>query len=176
MRRQLSAPQINPTAQKAATKSSVVTHGQNCSSSTSSMTSLMSQGMQRVCFFPLPKSLSMMEAGIYHRPCPWREQEAHEATLHLLPLSWKRLLQAGLTLSEQLGGRKITQRREGGRVLVSAWNPITLHHIASWKQDMVKRSCALSDLQIRCLHKKPHEVLFSTEAAAFIGNLSNIQA
>lgn len=74
-----------------------ITHGQNCSSSTSSMTSLMSQGMQRVCFFPLPKSLSMMETGIYHRPCPWWEQGAHEAALHLLPLSWKRLVQVGLT-------------------------------------------------------------------------------
>lgn len=91
----------------------VITHGQNRSSSTSSMTSLMSQGMQRVCFLPLPKSLSMMEARIYRRPCPWREQGAHEATLHLLPLSWKTLVQAGLTLSEQLCGRKITQR-EGG--------------------------------------------------------------
>lgn len=56
----------------------------------------------------------MMEAGICHRPCPWREQGAHEAALHLLPLGWKRLEQAGLTLSEQLGGRKITQMREGG--------------------------------------------------------------
>lgn len=130
---QFSAPRINPLpARKANTKLSVITHGQNCSSSTSSITSLMSQGMQRVCFFPLPKSLSMMVAGIYHRPCPWREQGAHEAALHLLPLSWKRLVQAGLTLSEQLCGRKITQR-EGGSVVVSAWSPIILHHFASWK-------------------------------------------
>lgn len=80
-----------------------------------------------------------------------------------------------LSLSEQLGGRKIAQR-EGGRVVVSAWSPITLHHFASWKPDTVKRSCALSDLQTQCLHEKPHEVFFSTEAVAFIGNLSNIQA
>lgn len=98
MQWQFSALRVNPLpAQKAATKLSVITHGQNCSSSTSSMTSLMSQGMQRVCFFPLPKSLSMMETGIYHRPCPWWEQGAHEAALHLLPLSWKRLVQVGLT-------------------------------------------------------------------------------
>lgn len=63
-----------------------------------------------------------------------------------------------------------------GRVVVSAWSPITLHHFASWKQDTAQRSCALSDLQTQCLHEKPHEVFFSTEAVAFIGNLSNIQA
>ena len=92
---------------KVATKLSVITHGQNCSSSPSSVTPLMSQGMQRVCFFPPPKSLSMTETGINHRPCPSREQGAHEAALRLLPLGWKRLVPAGLTLSEQLGGRKI---------------------------------------------------------------------
>lgn len=111
---QFSTLWILSTTWKAATKLSVTTHGQNCSSSPSSMTSLMSQGTQRVCFFPLPKSLSMTETGIYHRPCPWREQRAHEAALRLLPLSWKRLVQAGLTLSEQLEGRKIVWRREGG--------------------------------------------------------------
>lgn len=57
-----------------------------------------------------------METGINHRPCPSREQGEHEAALRLLPLGWKRLVQTGLTLSEQLGGRKIAQRREGGRV------------------------------------------------------------
>lgn len=41
----------------------------------------MSQGMQRVCFLPPPKSLSMMGAGVNHRPCPSQEQGAHEASL-----------------------------------------------------------------------------------------------
>lgn len=141
---------VNPLpARKAITKLSVITHGQNCSSSPSSVTPMMSQGMQRLCFFPSPKSLSMMEMGINHRPCPWKEQGAHEATLCLLPLSWKKLVLAGLTLSEELGGRKIACRREGGRVVVSAWSPITFHHFVSWKQDTVKRSCALSDLQMQ---------------------------
>lgn len=79
------------------------------------------------------------------------------------------------SVRETQGKENHTEKRRG-RVLVSAWSPITLHHFASWKQDMVKRSCALSDLQIQCLHKKPHEVFFSIEAVAFIGNLSNIQA
>lgn len=161
---------------KAATELSVITHRQNCSSSPSSMTPLMSQGMPRGCFFPLPKSLSMMETVINHRPCPLQEQGAHEAALRLLPLGWKRLVQTGLTPSEQLGGRKITQRREGGRVAASAWSPITFHHFVGWKQDTVKRSCALSDLQMQRLRRKPYEVLFSTEAAGFIDILSNIQA
>jgi len=106
---------MNPLpARKAATRLSVITHGQNCSSSPSSMTPPMSQGMQRACFFPPPKSLSMMETGINHRPCPLRERGAHEAALRLLPLVRKRLVRAGLTLSEQLRGRKIAQSREGG--------------------------------------------------------------
>lgn len=112
---------------KAATKFSVITHGQNCSSSSSSMTPLMSQGMQVVCFFPPPKSLSMMATGINHWPCPFWEQGVHEAALRLLPLGWKKLVQAGLPLPRR--GKE--NHREKGRG-ESGTERVEPNHLASF--------------------------------------------
>ena len=73
-------------------------------------------------------------------------------------------------------GKENRTEQRRGRVAARAWSPITFHYFATWKPDTVKRSCALSDLQMQWLHGKPHEVFFSTEAAGFIDILSNIQA
>lgn len=70
----------------------------------------MSQGMQRACLLPLPKSLSMMGAGINHQPSPFWEQGVHGAALHPPPFSRVRMEPARLRTAT---GRESVYGREG---------------------------------------------------------------
>lgn len=65
------------------------------------------------------------------------------------------------------------RRRESGGELLEPNHLSSFHKLET---RYVKRSCALSDLQMQRMHRKPQEVFFSTEAEGFIDTLSNIQA
>lgn len=78
------------------------------------MIPLISQGMQRFCFFPLSKSLSMMEMVINHRSCPRRSKECMKLLCACCPSSGKGWCRLGFLCQSNSEEGKSHRAEKGG--------------------------------------------------------------